>query len=856
MRRVVLLIIIFIPFAAFSQTGAAKRAVKALLDNDMEKAQKQLERGFEKDSLDPMLYYGLARYLVDGPAVNIDSANALERLSRTGYHVLTVDEMEKYAKAGMSETDLNTLRTDIDDLAFIRAKQENSESAYIDFLTRFPEAIQESDAIRLRDSVAFATASHVDTYDSYKAFMDKYPDAVDFTEAEKRYHQLLFEVSTRSGRLNDLENFVDVYPESPYRNKVEEDIFALRTAVPSREAYMSVIQDYSGRNIARTARNYFYYFIHDDLMSRDRRLWGDSLIAAHQLNSEYWVATFTGNEVHFIDTSGKERLSLPRKSLFYSYTCEPLARDLIVGMGRLISRTGDVVYEGRFDNVEFMDQGLVTIINRGRKGVITSWGNSVLPVDFLDIRPVDKHFLLAKRGGKYGLYSNAGLQLTESIYDDVQIANDKLVFYKDGMTAFYPLSSFQSAVADRKGIDPIFLDDFEILANDWIWVQNGDDEGLLDENLNPVIPLEKQQIRILEEGFICIKPATVKLLSRDLLQKFTTEEKLLDFNERFVRLSAPESEALFDLPSFRFVAFPDSVAITGAKNAVLFTGASVKLYANSAQPIDLPGFRSARLMKQSDVEKLLIISSGKSYIAETSLLSELPVNTEVILLNDSLYIIEQNRKKGIWNTRTEKFILPPRYEALANFDGTDISMFQNKKFGLFRVTNSTLIPPVSEKLVTAFGDSLFTIVKKGKKGLVNVMNQEVIPAEFDDIVPWSDSLALVQKGRDWHIYNMSKQVHSADVIRDPRFIDCEEERFMIVFLDQKFGVFSNLSGEIIPATFDDILNIGTSEEPVFFTETYVDAAELHVVIYFDRRGNLLLRQAVEPAFFDEIYCDE
>ena len=262
MRRVVLLIIIFIPFAAFSQTGAAKRAVKALLDNDMEKAQKQLERGFEKDSLDPMLYYGLARYLVDGPAVNIDSANALERLSRTGYHVLTVDEMEKYAKAGMSETDLNTLRTDIDDLAFIRAKQENSESAYIDFLTRFPEAIQESDAIRLRDSVAFATASHVDTYDSYKAFMDKYPDAVDFTEAEKRYHQLLFEVSTRSGRLNDLENFVDVYPESPYRNKVEEDIFALRTAVPSREAYMSVIQDYSGRNIARTARNYLYYFIH------------------------------------------------------------------------------------------------------------------------------------------------------------------------------------------------------------------------------------------------------------------------------------------------------------------------------------------------------------------------------------------------------------------------------------------------------------------------------------------------------------------------------------------------------------------------------------------------------------------
>jgi hypothetical protein len=543
-----------------------------------------------------------------------------------------------------------------------------------------------------------------------------------------------------------------------------------------------------------------------------------------------------------------------RDDLLYSYTCEPLKEGLIVGKNKLISRKGEQVFTGTFDEVEFLDNGLIIITNRGRKGVITTWGTNVLPQDYLDIRPVDSLFLLAKRGGKYSIFSTGGLQLTEPLFDDVQISGKNLILFNDNRIALYPISSLYKAVLNRAPMEFSFVDDMEILNDGSIWVQVGDKEALLDASLKPLIPMELQQIEILEEGFLCIRPTTVKLFSTDILQKFTTEEKLLDFNERYARFTAPESEALFDLPSFRFVAFPDSVMLVGSRYAITETASGSKIYPDAAQSIDLPEFKRWRIMNQGNEEKLMVAASGKEYIVETNLLLELPRNTNVSLLNDSLFVVEQNGKKGIWNTLKEEFIVPLRYETLANFDGRDISLFQNKKFGLYRVTDNTLIPPISEKLVTAFGDSLFMIVQNGKKGLINGKQETYVPPEFDEIAPWSDSLALVKNGQDWHVFNMSTQVHSSDAIRDPRFINCVDERFMIVFLDQKFGVFSNKRGEIIPATFDDIINIGTTEDPLFFTETYVDAAQLHVVIYFDKQGKLLLRQAVEPEFFEEIYC--
>jgi hypothetical protein len=77
---------------------------------------------------------------------------------------------------------------------------------------------------------------------------------------------------------------------------------------------------------------------------------------------------------------------------------------------------------------------------------------------------------------------------------------------------------------------------------------------------------------------------------------------------------------------------------------------------------------------------------------------------------------------------------------------------------------------------------------------------------------------------------------------------------LIIQQDNNFGVISNLSGVVIPATFSDILNVGSADEPLYFTEKHVEEASLFVVIYYDEKGKFLYREAYEIEDYERIYC--
>jgi hypothetical protein len=74
--------------------------------------------------------------------------------------------------------------------------------------------------------------------------------------------------------------------------------------------------------------------------------------------------------------------------------------------------------------------------------------------------------------------------------------------------------------------------------------------------------------------------------------------------------------------------------------------------------------------------------------------------------------------------------------------------------------------------------------------------------------------------------------------------------------DGHFGVVSNVHGVIIPATFSDVINLGSPEKPFYFTDKRVSEAEIDVVIYYDHRGKLVRKQVYESDEYDKIYCDD
>ena len=91
--------------------------------------------------------------------------------------------------------------------------------------------------------------------------------------------------------------------------------------------------------------------------------------------------------------------------------------------------------------------------------------------------------------------------------------------------------------------------------------------------------------------------------------------------------------------------------------------------------------------------------------------------------------------------------------------------------------------------------------------------------------------------------------------RDFDFLAEQDEMIMLFRKEEKFGVVSNTKGLIIEPTFNDILNIGSLEEPVYFTEKYIPEAEFYIVIYYNSRGEILRKQVFTDEEYDKIYCN-
>jgi hypothetical protein len=84
-----------------------------------------------------------------------------------------------------------------------------------------------------------------------------------------------------------------------------------------------------------------------------------------------------------------------------------------------------------------------------------------------------------------------------------------------------------------------------------------------------------------------------------------------------------------------------------------------------------------------------------------------------------------------------------------------------------------------------------------------------------------------------------------------------DEKIAIIQKDKSFGVISNRRKVVIPVTFTDIINLGSADEPLYFTEKHIAEASLYIVIYYDASGNMLRKEIYEDAAdYDKIYCSD
>ncbi|MBK7652585.1 MAG: hypothetical protein IPJ20_20140 [Flammeovirgaceae bacterium] len=164
------------------------------------------------------------------------------------------------------------------------------------------------------------------------------------------------------------------------------------------------------------------------------------------------------------------------------------------------------------------------------------------------------------------------------------------------------------------------------------------------------------------------------------------------------------------------------------------------------------------------------------------------------------------------------------------------------------------IKPVYERNVTMLDKEHLIAFKDGFYGLIGWDTKPVTDFEFAEVVPWAESVIWVKKNAQWILLNFRTEEVILDRIKDFSWIQSSDENIVRVHRENYYGVISNKKGLIIPPTFHEIINLGTSEIPFYFTEKTVEEADIYVVIYYNQDGKLVRRQALEEEEYEGIYC--
>jgi hypothetical protein len=221
---------------------------------------------------------------------------------------------------------------------------------------------------------------------------------------------------------------------------------------------------------------------------------------------------------------------------------------------------------------------------------------------------------------------------------------------------------------------------------------------------------------------------------------------------------------------------------------------------------------------------------------------------------EGLFIVTKKGRKGMV-TADGKLLLPVEFDAIGDVAANVVSVLRNMKFGAYNISLKRLIKPQYDKNLSVYSSRLLSAYQKGAYGFIDWENKPVSKFEFDDVTYWNDTTAVVKKNYTWIIYNIDQRKNIEESIRNIRYIvDSPDEKTGIIQQKNTFGVVSSKRGFIIPATFSYVVNVGSIEEPVYFTEKHVEEASIFVVIYYDRNGKMLYRQVYEEEDYEKIFC--
>jgi hypothetical protein len=771
----------------------------------------------------------------------------------SGLRAASTKQKERMKRFPVDSVQLVKLREQIDSVAFERAKNENTEAAYLFFLASFPHAIQQSRALELRDEAAYLDALKQNTYRSFNAFILKYPDALRSLDAKSRYDKLLFIEKTKDKKLRSYENFLHEYPTSPYRVEAEKNIFEITTATGTGKSFEMFLKKYPESSFVRRAMDIWFHIAIENNDELPDALCSDSLLAVMNAHQTSIIPFFKDGHFGFMDTQGHTVINAVSHALNPTYRCGHLTEDVIVLPDKLVAKNGKILYHGQVISANDLGYGFLQI--QIEKGIIILHKSGFSPFDFSmqGVKLLNGSFLATNHNGRWGLSTLTGRNLTGYEWDDISALGEVIVFKKQQKHKLETAVQL-GLLADQNTLKTQdFFDSVKSFSPDLIWARTGDYEGVLDKQMNYKVPFDKHRLEPSFSGIVSATSRGKKIysLNGNVLGNF---EDIKD-NELWTAVKQNGSWRLLDSKTLLYqTATFDSIGFIGPF-AIGYNSDSVRLYFSKDHHLL---FLSPRLefIPGKDSTSFILVEAGGKRMLYDGIGEKLFqfIHDAIQYAGNGIFIVNKKEKKGLVDLNGI-ILLPAEFDAISSINNNLISVLKNMKFGLYNTVSKKLIKTQFDKNIIPYNEKILVGFKDGFYGFISWDSKPIGAFEFDEVVFWNDTTALVKKDAAWMFYEITGKKSMTKINSFRLLSDINAEKIVKINLDNKFGVLSSTKGIIVPINFTKVINLGSADEPFYFTETHVNESFI-IVTYFNKTGEMVRREVYEEEAFELIDCPD
>ncbi len=857
MIRILFLLLLF-SFQSWAQSSTGKQILGKIKDRKWDKAEQAIKKSLSKDSTNAETKY-IASLLFshpDYPGNNIDSANRYILSSLNHFPKLAVKEREKLKSLPMDSLVVVKQKEKTDSIAFEQARKKNTEESYIHFIRYFSTAKQFVTAIALRDEAAYSKAIETNSLVGYEDFLKKYPSSKHSNEIKYQYDQLRFNELIKKGRLNDYKDFISNNPHSRFRSLAEKRIFEIMTANGSVHSIENFIIQYPESKWTKQANSILYY-LHDNYVNTHNQLIDDSLRKVIELNRSYWVPFLKSNKYGFMNSSGEEKIASSFEEIHSDYLCGDIRSDYLITSKGIISRNEKILFEGEVKEVKDLGDGFLKIVTPSQSLLLHKSGFTIQSNGMIDAKILARRFLLVNKSSGWGILSFTGSELLPFSYEDISSFDDWIILTKNGKKIVVTADQV-GAIANQNTLpQSLVFDDVRQWADGLCWVRNDALEGVINESLEFVIPLDRQVLSKTPFGFLRKKGNEFFIEGIKDLEGQSYDKILLQGQWLLTRESGKQLNLYEAYSGKKIIGKADSIWFE--KNiALVKSNDSIHAWLKPNLHLDFTLSAKATLFGRDSSAWISVDEKNKKAVYDAISGKRLFAGDfeKIESIATGVFLVTKGNKKGMLDEKG-KVLLTIEYDAIIQPEPGRFSLLKDRKFGLFDLTTLKLIKPAYERNVVQYNKNWFTAFKDGGWGFLQSDAKPTGKFQFNEIQYWNDSVAWVKENFQWKLFHIKKGNVVQDKIKDFSYVKkYPHEHIVIIHQENYYGVISNRSGTIIPSTFTDIINLGDADIPLYFTEKHVEEADISVVIYYDQHGKLLRKQALDADEYERIFCEE